>query len=153
MAFESSKVRSIKKALKRHGGSRVKFVKFHGTEFSEAGTPDLIGCYRRVCFVLECKNERGRLSEIQKVRLKEWEAAGAETGVPRSAEDALKVLRRIDEYQDHAEPKRARHSRQHRTRVRRTREEDTGRTVRQSARDLAISTNPVYRTKSSKAVR
>lgn len=153
MAFESSKIKSIKKALKRHGGSRIKFVKFHGSEFTEAGTPDIIGCYRRIGFVLECKNERGKLSAIQEVRLREWKAAGAEIGVPRSGEDALKVLKRIDDYQDHSEALRARHPRANRLGVQGTRSRDTRRKVAKSARRVALSDDNIHRAANRRVIR
>lgn len=97
MAFESSKVHSIRKALKKRYKRDIKFIKIHGNEFTEAGTPDIIGCYKSICFVMECKNERGKTSRIQRVRLRQWARAGAFTAIPRSAQDAIALIEEIKE--------------------------------------------------------
>lgn len=56
-------------------------------------TPDMVGqTVARVAFV-EVKTERGRLSPAQKNFLEQMSALGALTGVARSPEDAIKILK------------------------------------------------------------
>lgn len=71
---ESEYVTQIITEINSNGGKAVKFVE---TEFSEIGTPDIIGCFNGHCFVLEAKIYPNAASGIQALRLKEWEKAGA----------------------------------------------------------------------------
>lgn len=66
--------------------------KTHGSAFSAAGTPDILGCYRGRGFALEVKAPRGRVTLIQSRMLARWEAAGAAVAVVRSLDDALAAI-------------------------------------------------------------
>lgn len=58
-----------------------KAINIHGSDFSERGTPDVIGCVRGRMVAFECKRDTTEdLEEIQKWRLSEWIAAGAVVG-------------------------------------------------------------------------
>jgi len=59
----------------------AKVVKFHGGPFTEKGTPDLLGAWHGRSLAIEVKQPGGRLSDIQRQRLREWRAAGARAGV------------------------------------------------------------------------
>ncbi len=87
---ESSIVAAITRALKSVPSLVVR--KRWGSEMAAAGDPDLTGCYRGHHFELEVKAPGGRTTRIQEIRLEEWRAAGAITGVVHSAEEALSVL-------------------------------------------------------------
>lgn len=43
----------------------------------EAGTPDILGCYRCRMFAVEVKRDGAEPTAIQRHRLRQWEAAGA----------------------------------------------------------------------------
>lgn len=51
------------------------------------GDPDVYGCVRGRMFVMEFKNEKGKLRPTQVIRLNEWLDAGAYAFVPRSRDD------------------------------------------------------------------
>lgn len=88
---ESALVTKIKRALEAEG---AKVIKIHGGPNMEAGTPDLIGCYRRQCFVLEVKrDEKHKATALQCRRLEEWIFAGANGGVVWTVEQALEVMK------------------------------------------------------------
>ena len=88
--LEKTIVTKIKKALEAEG---AKVIKVHGSPNMEAGTPDLIGCYRGKCFVLEVKkSEFGRVTMLQHKRLIEWAEAGAKAEVVWTVEQALDIV-------------------------------------------------------------
>lgn len=61
--------------------------------FGLPGSPDIIGVSAGRGFGLEMKALRGRLEESQPKFRRAWEAAGGLYGVPRSVEEALRILR------------------------------------------------------------
>lgn len=90
---EKSVVSRIMKALKGRPGVVVR--KRHGTAMGVAGDPDLYGSIGGRHFEIEVKrpsDPSSQLTELQRQRLREWEQAGAITGVARSVEDALRLL-------------------------------------------------------------
>ena len=54
-----------------------KAIKTHGGQYLEAGTPDIVGCYRGHMFALEVKVGDRPPEAIQKHRLDQWGAMGA----------------------------------------------------------------------------
>ena len=89
--LERTIVAKIKRALEAEG---CKVIKVHGSPTMEAGTPDLIGCYRGRCFVLEVKrDEKYPATALQLRRLDEWQAAGAKAAVVWTVDQALEVIR------------------------------------------------------------
>lgn len=92
-ALEKNIVSRIMKALKGRRGVVVR--KRHGTAMGVAGDPDLYGSIGGRHFEIEVKrpgDPSSQLTELQRQRLREWEQAGAITGVARSPEDALRLL-------------------------------------------------------------
>ena len=88
---ESALVTKIKKALEAEG---AKVIKIHGGPNMEAGTPDLIGCYKGKCFALEVKrDEKHWPTLLQRKRLAEWTGAGACIGVVWTVERALEIMK------------------------------------------------------------
>lgn len=69
-----------------------KCQKTHGGQFGKAGTPDITGCIAGRRFDFEVKRPGGRVSALQWKELREWEAAGAVTGVVYSVEDVQNIL-------------------------------------------------------------
>jgi hypothetical protein len=91
--LEKAVVTRIMTALK--GNPHVVVRKRHGTVMGVAGDPDLYGTIRGRHFEIEVKRPNdpsAQLTELQTRRLLEWKAAGAITGVARSADDALVIL-------------------------------------------------------------
>ncbi len=72
-----------------------KSICFPGGAFGEAGTPDILGCYRGRMFCIEVKTGSGRLTALQARRVAEWEAAGAAVTVARDGFDAVKFLEEL----------------------------------------------------------
>jgi len=69
-----------------------KAIKIHGSAYIEAGTPDVMGCIKGRAFFLELKVPGKKPTAIQERRLKEWEAAGAITGVVTSIEEVRAIF-------------------------------------------------------------
>jgi hypothetical protein len=60
------------------------FRKKHGTRFGVAGDPDLYGAWHGVPWAIELKRPGEQPTQLQTLRLAEWSAAGAYTGVIHS---------------------------------------------------------------------
>lgn len=89
--LESAIVTSILKYLKGLPGCYAE--KTHGSAWGNAGKPDIWGCFNGRSFVLEVKRPGlGRLSELQKVMLARWAAAGAISGVVTSVDETKRLL-------------------------------------------------------------
>lgn len=87
---ESAIVAAIIRVLKPVNGLVVRKRWTGG--MAAAGDPDLTGCYQGRHFEIEVKTPGGRLTQLQKIRLLEWQQAGAITGVVYSAAEALALL-------------------------------------------------------------
>ena len=73
---ESTLVRNMLQTLNSYPDCKA--IKVHGSEFTESGTPDIIGCWRGRMFVIEVKaTKTGKPTAIQQTRLAQWRAAGA----------------------------------------------------------------------------
>lgn len=90
---ETRLTRRIRATLK---GLGAKTVKFHGSGFTEEGTPDVLGCYKGRALALEIKLPGEEATPIQLKRLAEWQIAGAITGVVRSIEETRELIREAD---------------------------------------------------------
>ena len=71
---EAQYVTNIIKELEAIGAKAVKFVE---NEYTEKGTPDIIGCYKGCCFVIEAKVGNNTPTAIQVQRMYEWHNADA----------------------------------------------------------------------------
>lgn len=69
-----------------------KAINIHGSVYSEKGTPDIIGCIGSRFIALECKKSKGKPTEIQKYRIKEWQRCGAIAGIVYSFEEAKELI-------------------------------------------------------------
>lgn len=81
----------IKKYLDHIGAYHVKI---HGSAFMPAGTPDILACVKGVFVGIEVKKPKGgRVSELQKFKIKQIEQAG---GICIVANDVLVVQERFE---------------------------------------------------------
>lgn len=80
----------IKSAI--HALPGAKSVPYVACQGSEAGTPDILGCYRGRMFAIEVKRPGGRPSAIQLKRIAEWQAAGCSAGVASNVAEAMALV-------------------------------------------------------------
>jgi hypothetical protein len=66
--------------------------KNHGSGFTKPGRPDLEGCLKGRHFGIEVKNEKGELSDEQRVHLRNIKKAGGIAIAARSLDFVKKVL-------------------------------------------------------------
>jgi len=71
---------------------KSKFVPYSPYPYGEPGTPDKIGCINGQMILIEFKDKGKEPSALQKIRIKEWQAAGAKVYVI----DSLKKLKQED---------------------------------------------------------
>lgn len=64
---------------------------------NRSGCPDVICCYKGLFLALEVKNEKGRVSELQKYHIEEIKKAGGVASIVRSVSDVKKIFKTIDE--------------------------------------------------------
>jgi Holliday junction resolvase len=83
-------VKRVIAAITAAGG---KAVKYHGSPYSHAGTPDVLACVDGRMYALEVKQPGGKPTKLQAQELVEWGEAGAVASVVTSAED-VESLRR-----------------------------------------------------------
>lgn len=62
------------------------------TGVAQAGTPDLVACWRGRCLALEIKTRNTRPTPLQQHELEAWSMAGACATVIRSVDDVDAVL-------------------------------------------------------------
>lgn len=73
------------------------YLKVHGSMYQPAGTPDILACVNGRFVAIEVKRPSGgRVSALQKSKLKQIEAAGGVAIVARSVEDVSSVFRKRD---------------------------------------------------------
>lgn len=67
-------------------------IKTHGSIYSSAGTPDILGCHQGRSFALEVKCPGKHATPIQQHVLNEWGQAGAIARVVRSWDEVKTYL-------------------------------------------------------------
>lgn len=94
---EKALTRKILLALNALPGCKA--IKLHGGRYLEIGTPDLIGCYRGLCFLIEVKDgPKPKLSKMQERRILEWRGASALVAVLRDRDDLVAFLNELEEW-------------------------------------------------------
>ena len=71
---------TITRNLLKHFNSvqGCKAIKIYSGLFaSQAGTPDIVGCYRGQAFFVEVKTKAGKATKLQTARAREWTHVGA----------------------------------------------------------------------------
>lgn len=87
---EAKLVKEVKDWIAAHGG---KVFKVHGSVFSEAGIPDLVGCLKGGrCVVIECKAPGKKPTPIQVHQVQEFAKCGAVSIIGDDFEKIKKVL-------------------------------------------------------------
>ena len=86
-------VQNIKKLIRARGGWAVKI---HGGPYQDAGTPDLIACYKGRFIAIEVKTARGVASPEQKVVQRAITGAGGYALITHLIGDVADVLDDID---------------------------------------------------------
>lgn len=77
-------------------GKNVFFWKEHGGLYGTSGIPDIIICYKGRFIGMECKLPGGHLTELQKRALKKISVAGGYAYRVESADDAKKIIEKVD---------------------------------------------------------
>ena len=86
---EAKIVAAVVRMLEKRGAL---VVNIHGSVYSRAGTPDLVGVLPGgVAFCLEVKTPDGVASKLQERAIRRWSERGARAAVVRSVEDAERV--------------------------------------------------------------
>ena len=87
---ESTLVKKILKYL--NDLPQCKAIKIHGSRFQEAGTPDILCCKNGETIFIECKIGKNKVTDIQSVRIRQWQEAGASCLVAYTLDDVKKLL-------------------------------------------------------------
>lgn len=90
---ENEIIKQIKDYLKTVGGCF--HWKEHGGQFGTAGIPDIIACVGGRFVAFEVKAERGKLTVLQAVTLRQIQAAGGIAEVVRSADEARAIIEKL----------------------------------------------------------
>ena len=78
----------------------TKAIKVHGSQYMEAGTPDIICVHHGTPYFLEAKQPGKKPTKIQKHRLSQWTEAGALCHVVTSLTDVREMLSSKDDGAD-----------------------------------------------------
>lgn len=95
---EAKLSRDIQRAIKGRGAW---CYKVWGNELTPAGIPDIVGTYRGIFIGIETKMPQGKLSTMQKYRIRTIREHGGCVVVARSVGDALQMLTHIDQHHFH----------------------------------------------------
>ena len=86
-------VQNIKKLIRSRGGW---CVKIHGGPYQDAGTPDLLACYKGRFVAIEVKTARGVARPEQKIAQRAITGSGGYSLITHSIGDVADVLDAID---------------------------------------------------------
>ena len=86
-------VQNIKKLIRSRGGW---VVKIHGGPYQDAGTPDLLACYKGRFIAVEVKTARGVARPEQRAAQQAVAAAGGYSLITHLIGDVADVLDEID---------------------------------------------------------
>lgn len=98
---ESKLSRNIQRAWRLRG---VYCFKVHGNEYTQAGTPDIVGCYRGFFVWCETKMPGNGATRIQLYRHRQITQAGGIGAVCYSVQDAMRVLDSVDHVWEGMQP-------------------------------------------------
>lgn len=91
MAAEANLVRRILREL--NSWPRTRAVKLHGSAYTRAGAPDILGCTYGRLFVIEVKSKGKIPTKIQRYELRKWAEAGATVGWADTFDGAIAIAR------------------------------------------------------------
>jgi hypothetical protein len=81
--------------LSEEYGKSVVIYNIHGSNYQEAGIPDLLICYKGLFIALELKTDIGAVSQIQQYQLSRLSGAGATAKVVRTVEEVKKIFENL----------------------------------------------------------
>lgn len=90
---ESEIIKAVKEYLKTV--DNCFYWKEHGSQYGQAGIPDIIICLDGRFIALEVKTAKGKVSILQQVTLRKIKNAGGIAEVVRSVEEVKKIIERI----------------------------------------------------------
>lgn len=95
---EKSIVERIVRYLKRTGAWHYKT---HGSQFTRAGVPDLLVCYRGVFIALEAKKPTGgKVTRIQEIEIERIVKAGGHAAVVTDVPEVEAIIALIDDLKE-----------------------------------------------------
>lgn len=86
-------VQNTKKLIRSRGGW---VVKIHGGPYQDAGTPDLLACYKGRFISIEVKTSRGVVRPEQRAAQKSINSSGGYAIITHSIGDVADVLDEVD---------------------------------------------------------
>lgn len=86
-------VQNIKKLIRARGGW---CVKIHGGPYQDAGTPDILACYKGYFIAIEVKTARGVARPEQKITQRAITGSGGYALITHLIGDVADVLNKID---------------------------------------------------------
>jgi len=90
---EAEIIKSIKEYLKTV--ENCFYWKEHGSQFGQAGIPDIIVCLNGKFIALEAKTEKGKASVLQEITLRKIRNAGGIAEIVRSVEEVKQIIEKI----------------------------------------------------------
>ena len=95
--FVAQSEKAIENQIKRYLDSIGAYhIKTHGNMFSKAGTPDILACINGTFVAIEVKRPVGRVSPLQKAKIKLIRQAGGVAFVAHSLEETKQNLKKFD---------------------------------------------------------
>lgn len=96
--LEKTIVNNVLKRVRARGGY---WLKIHGSQWQQAGVPDIIGCYlgRYVSFEVK-RDAAGKPSDLQAYTMKRIRTEGGVSILIHSVDQAFAILDRLDELQE-----------------------------------------------------
>ena len=93
---ESKIKKKVHALLKEHGAYAVNYI---GGQYANAGTPDILVCYKKRFMGVECKAGRGKLTMLQFKNLRDITTAGGTSLVinETNLQDLQEALNAIDQ--------------------------------------------------------
>lgn len=71
------------------------YWKEHGSQFGQAGIPDIICCLKGKFIAFEVKTEKGKTTILQEVTIRKIRIAGGYAEVVRSVEDVKAIIEKL----------------------------------------------------------
>lgn len=96
---EAEIIQSIKEYLKTV--DNCFYWKEHGSQFGQAGIPDIIVCLNGKFVALEVKTEKGKVSVLQEITLRKIRNAEGIAEIVRSVEDVKQIIKDLKMYGDY----------------------------------------------------
>ena len=90
---ESEIIKAVKEYLKTV--DNCFYWKEHGSQFGQAGIPDIIACLNGRFVAFEVKTEKGKVSVLQEITLRKIRSAGGTAVVVRSVDEVKEIVKNL----------------------------------------------------------